>query len=44
MEEVEVAGDRATKLNWFQKSCATNILRIPATRGSDLAKFVRLHS
>ena len=28
-EKMEVAGDRASKLNWFQKSGATNIFRIP---------------
>ena len=36
--EVEAAGGRASKSNWFQKSGATNLLRVPATPASGLAK------
>ena len=38
--EVAAAGGRASKSNWFQKSGATNLLRVPATPDSGLAKAV----
>ena len=36
--EVEAAAGKASKCNWFQKSGATNLLRVPATPASGLAK------
>ena len=39
-QELEAAGGRASKSNWFQRSGATNLLRVPATTDSSLAKAV----
>ena len=38
--DIEAAGGKASKSNWFQKSGATNLLRVPATPASGLAKAV----
>ena len=38
--EMKAAGGRASKSNWFQRSGATNLLRVPATANSSLAKAV----
>ena len=39
-EQVRAAGGKASKSNWFKKSGATNVLRVPATKDSYLAKAV----
>ena len=38
--QVKAGGGKATKSDWFQKSGATNVLKVPATPGSELAKAV----